>query len=428
MVVSSEDSNGQRSCGAVFARWLVAVEGGERDIEIVVGDCEDDDGYEDECVVRKRRHVFEDLRDYKAHADDSDPSPRPAEADIPINKLVVHLPSLLFSPAPRITKRKCRTKEGALAAQHGSSGWFQSAQKGAFVAWQQPASTRPLGPRHSSPCSSNSGSMPTVARLRKQQQQWQQPTVHASMHGDVARMSNRSGVGWLTNEQPLLLTLVLSMTRHDHDEAAAPRRTLLRWSSYGLVMGATRSEENRQADNKRRMENNPRDDYVQQPPYKRQNVTKAYTTGHEEKKEYDETLPLCNKYKNHHTGPCTAKCGNCKRIGHQTKDCRSLAAATNQRAPVANQRTLTFFECGKQGHYRSERPKLKNQNRGNQARSGEACGRVYALGGGKPIKTLITLQMISMLKENFFLSCLVKPKLEPIPYSIFYKNPRCTFF
>ncbi|GKF61532.1 hypothetical protein Tco_0181586, partial [Tanacetum coccineum] len=61
MVVSSEDSNGQGSCGAVFARWLVAVEGGERDIEMVVGDCEDDDGYEDECVDRKRRHVFEDL-------------------------------------------------------------------------------------------------------------------------------------------------------------------------------------------------------------------------------------------------------------------------------------------------------------------------------------------------------------------------------
>ncbi|GKA85488.1 hypothetical protein Tco_0807142 [Tanacetum coccineum] len=43
MVVSSENSNGQGSCGAVFARWLAAVEGGERDIEMVVGDCEDDD-------------------------------------------------------------------------------------------------------------------------------------------------------------------------------------------------------------------------------------------------------------------------------------------------------------------------------------------------------------------------------------------------
>ncbi|GJS40008.1 RNA-directed DNA polymerase, eukaryota, partial [Tanacetum coccineum] len=51
MVVSSEDSNGQGSCGAVFARWLVAVEGGERDIEMVVGDCEDDDGVKDGARV-----------------------------------------------------------------------------------------------------------------------------------------------------------------------------------------------------------------------------------------------------------------------------------------------------------------------------------------------------------------------------------------
>ncbi|GJV87575.1 reverse transcriptase domain-containing protein [Tanacetum coccineum] len=80
---------------------------------------------------------------------------------------------------------------------------------------------------------------------------------------------------------------------------------------------------------------------------------------------------------------CTTKCGNCKRIGHQTNDCRSLAAATNQRAPVGNQRTLTCFECGKQGHYRSECPELKNQNHGNQAGRSEARGKVYALGGGE---------------------------------------------
>ncbi|GKE61163.1 reverse transcriptase domain-containing protein, partial [Tanacetum coccineum] len=60
-----------------------------------------------------------------------------------------------------------------------------------------------------------------------------------------------------------------------------------------------------------------------------------------------------------------------------------LAVVTNQRAPVANQRTLTCFECGKQGHYRSECSELKNQNHGNQAGSGEACGRVYTLGGGE---------------------------------------------
>nr|GEV99057.1 hypothetical protein [Tanacetum cinerariifolium] len=40
----------------------------------------------------------------------------------------------------------------------------------------------------------------------------------------------------------------------------------------------------RQADNKRRMEINPRDNHVQQPPYKRQNIARAYTSGPEEKK------------------------------------------------------------------------------------------------------------------------------------------------
>ncbi|GJW89088.1 reverse transcriptase domain-containing protein [Tanacetum coccineum] len=59
----------------------------------------------------------------------------------------------------------------------------------------------------------------------------------------------------------------------------------------------------KQADNKRRVENNPRDDHVQQPPYKRRNVARAYTVGPGEKKEYDGTLPLCNKCKYHHTGP-----------------------------------------------------------------------------------------------------------------------------
>ncbi|GKB15516.1 hypothetical protein Tco_0849439, partial [Tanacetum coccineum] len=34
-------------------------------------------------------------------------------------------------------------------------------------------------------------------------------------------------------------------------------------------------------------------------------------------------------------------------------------------------------------HYHSECPKLKNQNRGNQAGSSEARGRVCALGGGE---------------------------------------------
>nr|GEV36438.1 putative reverse transcriptase domain-containing protein [Tanacetum cinerariifolium] len=44
------------------------------------------------------------------------------------------------------------------------------------------------------------------------------------------------------------------------------------------------------------------------------------------------------------------------------------------------------FECGRQGHFRSDCPKLKDQNHGNKAGNkngvGEASGKAYVLGGG----------------------------------------------
>ncbi|GJY08533.1 putative reverse transcriptase domain-containing protein [Tanacetum coccineum] len=54
------------------------------------------------------------------------------------------------------------------------------------------------------------------------------------------------------------------------------------------------------AENKRRLEVNQRDNYDQQPPFKRpnvggQNVARAYTAGNNEKKPYNGLLPLCNK-------------------------------------------------------------------------------------------------------------------------------------
>ncbi|GJU94297.1 reverse transcriptase domain-containing protein [Tanacetum coccineum] len=85
----------------------------------------------------------------------------------------------------------------------------------------------------------------------------------------------------------------------------------------------------------------------------------------------------------HHNGPCYAKCGNYKEFGHLARDCRGTTVAANQRAPVANQRTLTCFKYRKQGHCRSECPKLKTQNHGNHAGSSEARGRVCALRGGE---------------------------------------------
>nr|GEX92027.1 hypothetical protein [Tanacetum cinerariifolium] len=106
------------------------------------------------------------------------------------------------------------------------------------------------------------------------------------------------------------------------------------------------------------------------------NVAQAYAVGTGERKEYARTLPPCNKCKFHHNGPCTAKCANCKKVGHLTRDCWNHTATSNQR-------TITCYECGIQGHYKSDCLKLENQNHGNQAKGTEARGIMYALGGGE---------------------------------------------
>ncbi|GJY04795.1 reverse transcriptase domain-containing protein [Tanacetum coccineum] len=60
----------------------------------------------------------------------------------------------------------------------------------------------------------------------------------------------------------------------------------------------------RQAENKRKLDNNHQ---AQQQLPKRQNVVQAYAAVTGERKEYAGTLPLCNKCKFHHNGPCTAR-------------------------------------------------------------------------------------------------------------------------
>ncbi|GJZ15835.1 reverse transcriptase domain-containing protein, partial [Tanacetum coccineum] len=115
-----------------------------------------------------------------------------------------------------------------------------------------------------------------------------------------------------------------------------------------------------------------KDNREQQPPFKRQNVggqniARAYTAGKNERRVYNGLLPLCNKCKFHHEGPCTVRCGKCNKVGNLTRDCKATISTTStQRGQVVNHKVLTCFECGRKGHYMSDCPNLKDQNRGNK--------------------------------------------------------------
>ncbi|GJZ57844.1 putative reverse transcriptase domain-containing protein [Tanacetum coccineum] len=135
-----------------------------------------------------------------------------------------------------------------------------------------------------------------------------------------------------------------------------------------------------------------------------QNVARAYTAENNKKKGYVGSLPYCIKCKLHHAGPCTVRCGNCKRVGHITRDCTATVTPNTQRSPVRNQPGIVCYECGRPGHFRKDCPKLRNQNRGNntrnkngnktgnQAGSNEATAKAYAIrgGGANPDSNVVT--------------------------------------
>ncbi|GJR29023.1 hypothetical protein Tco_1105255 [Tanacetum coccineum] len=114
----------------------------------------------------------------------------------------------------------------------------------------------------------------------------------------------------------------------------------------------------RQAENKRKLNNTSKNNQNQQQPNKRQNTGKAYAAGHREKKYYGGSKPLCPKCNYHHDGPCLPKCHRCNIVGHLVRNCRRPTndnTANNQRGTGTSQK-VNCYEYGNQGHYKRDCP------------------------------------------------------------------------
>ncbi|GJR17183.1 putative reverse transcriptase domain-containing protein [Tanacetum coccineum] len=152
-----------------------------------------------------------------------------------------------------------------------------------------------------------------------------------------------------------------------------------------LMDEKTHAYAERQAERKRKYDDLSKNNQNQQQQNKRQNTGQAYTAGNSGRKAYAGSKPLCSKCNYNHEGPCPPRCNNCKRVGHLTQDCRSRPANANNNNNNNNrnnnnnnnnQKGNGCYECGAQGHFKRNCPRLRNNDRGNQAGNDRAPAKV----------------------------------------------------
>ncbi|GJR92551.1 putative reverse transcriptase domain-containing protein [Tanacetum coccineum] len=155
-----------------------------------------------------------------------------------------------------------------------------------------------------------------------------------------------------------------------------------------LMDEKTHAYAERQAEKKRKYDDLSKNNQNQQQQNKRQNTGQAYTAGNSDRKPYAGSKYLCSKCDYNHEGPCPPRCNNYKKVGHLAKDCRSRPANANNNNCNNNNRNNNnnikkgngCYECGAQGHFKRNCPKLKNNDRGNQAGNDRAPAKVYVVG------------------------------------------------
>ncbi|GJZ72981.1 putative reverse transcriptase domain-containing protein [Tanacetum coccineum] len=149
-----------------------------------------------------------------------------------------------------------------------------------------------------------------------------------------------------------------------------------------LMDEKTHAYAERQAEKKRKYDDLSKNNQNQQQQNKRQNTGQAYTAGNSDRKPYAGSKPLCSKCNYNHEGPCPPRCNNCKKVGHLAKDCRSRPANANnnnRNNNNNNQKGNGCYECGAQGHFKRNCPKVKNNDCGNQAGNDRAPAKVYVV-------------------------------------------------
>ncbi|GJT56568.1 putative reverse transcriptase domain-containing protein [Tanacetum coccineum] len=138
-----------------------------------------------------------------------------------------------------------------------------------------------------------------------------------------------------------------------------------------LMDEKTHAYAERQAERKRKYDDLSKNNQNQQQQNKRQNTGQAYTAGNSDRKSYAGSKPLCSKCNYNH-----------EEVGLQmpTTTITTTTTTTTATTTTIKSEGQRLHDARAQGHFRRNCPKLRNNDRGNQAGNDRAPAKVYVVG------------------------------------------------